>query len=196
MKTLSAGLLLGAALLPLSAAAEGPYVGASGLYADHVSYDDVDGSWGGKIYAGYRFAPYPLFVEASYLDTGDADVDPGYYDSDRLKLSFRGYTVGAGLFFPFTPEGSGFYVRGAYYAGDAKLKTPDDPGSSHIKDSTSGASVAVGADWKFNDWLGLRLEYENLFEPEDFADDENIGLFSFGLFLDFPTQGGAARRRY
>src|SRR3546814_1356134 len=72
--------------LPLSAHAEGPYVGGSALYANRPGYDDVDGSFGGKVFAGYRFAPFPLFIEASYLNTGNADVDPGYGgDDERIK---------------------------------------------------------------------------------------------------------------
>src|SRR3546814_11366727 len=62
----AAGFLGAATLLPLSAHAEGPYVGGSALYANRPGYDDVDGSFGGKVFAGYRFAPFPLFIEASY----------------------------------------------------------------------------------------------------------------------------------
>lgn len=185
-------------MLPLAGHAEGPYIGGSGIYADRPGYDDVDGSWGGKVFAGYRFAPFPLFIEASYLNTGDADVDPGYddsghYDDSRIKLNFSGYTIGVGYFLPLTRYGSGVYVRGSYYSGDVKKKTPDNPTLSSEKQSTSGGSVAVGGDWKFNPWVGMRFEYENLIEPDDFKDDESIGLWSVGFIIDFPTQRNSSR---
>src|SRR3546814_18947978 len=97
--------------LPLSAHAEGPYVGGSALYANRPGYDDVDGSFGGKVFAGYRFAPFPLFIEASYLNTGNADVDPGFGgDDERIKLSFSGYTIGAGYFLPLSSYGYGVWA--------------------------------------------------------------------------------------
>src|SRR3546814_17649324 len=91
----AAGFLGAATLLPLSAHAEGPYVGGSALYANRPGYDDVDGSFGGKVFAGYRFAPFPLFIEARYLNTGNADVDPCYGGAaERIKLRFSGYPIG------------------------------------------------------------------------------------------------------
>lgn len=192
VKPLVAAFCLGAASLPLTSHAEGPYIGVTGLYADRPGYDDVDGSWGGTVFAGYRFAPFPLFIEASYINTGDADVDPDYFDSSRLELNFSGYTIGAGYFLPLSSYGSGLFVRGAYYSGDMKLKAPDAPGGSP-KQSTSGGSIAVGGDWKFNPSIGLRFEYESLIEPDDFADDESIGLWKVGLIFDFPTARRPAR---
>ncbi|NGY06164.1 outer membrane beta-barrel protein [Solimonas terrae] len=195
MKMTIAALCCCAALVPLAAQAEGPYVGASGLYANRPGYDDVNGSFGGKVFAGYRFAPFPLFLEASYLNTGDADVDPGYDGNDRLKLNFSGYTIGAGVFWPLDSFGSGLWLRGSYYDGDTKLKTPDDPQSGSSKLSTSGGSFAVGADWKFSPWTGVRFEYEDLIEPEDFADNESIGMFSLGVIFDFPVAREPRGRR-
>lgn len=194
---LVAGLLGAATLMPLTASAEGPYFGASGLYANRPGYDDVDGSYGGKVFAGYRFAPFPLFIEASYLNTGNADVDPGYGgDDERIRLNFSGYTIGAGYFLPLTSYGSGVWVRASYYDGDSKEKTPDDPLVGSRKLSTSGASFAVGGDWKFNPWTGIRFEYENLIEPDDFADNESIGIFSLGVVFDFPMAAESRRGRY
>lgn len=194
-QTLVAGLLGAATLLPLSASAEGPYLGASGLYANRPGYEDVDGSFGGKVFAGYRFAPFPLFVEASYLNTGDADVDPGYNgDTERLRLNFSGYTIGAGYFLPLSSYGSGVWARASYYSGDTKEKRPDDPVSRSSKTSSSGGSFAIGADWKLSPWTGIRFEYEDLIEPDDFADNESIGIFSLGVIFDFPTE--RTPRRY
>ncbi|NKF22656.1 outer membrane beta-barrel protein [Solimonas marina] len=193
IKPLVAAICLGAAALPLASQAEGPYFGVTGLYADRPGYDDVDGSWGGTVFAGYRFSPLPLYIEASYINTGDADVDPGYYDNERLKLNFSGYTVGLGYFLPLTTYGSGIFARASYYGGDTKLKTPDDPTSHSQKQSTSGASIAVGGDWKWTPTMGLRFEYENLIEPDDFANDENIGLWKVGLIFDFPTVQSSSR---
>lgn len=197
IKRIIAVFALGTALLPFAANAEGPYFGGSASYANRPGYDDVDGSFGGKVFAGYRFAPFPLFIEASYLNTGNADVDPGYGgDDERIRLNFSGYTIGAGYFLPLTSYGSGLWVRASYYGGDSKEKTPDDPVAGSRKTSASGGSFAIGADWKFNPWTGIRFEYEDLIEPDDFADNESIGIFSLGVVFDFPMAAESRRARY
>lgn len=171
--------------MPCVALAAGPYFGASGLYAERPAYSNVDGSFGGKVYAGYRFAS-PVFIEASYLDTGKADVK----DTDpEGKLKFSGYTLGAGYFAALSPRGSGVWVRGAYYNGDSKGYLDGYSGS--VKQSTSGLDIGTGGQWKFNDWVGLRFEYEVLIQPKDFSDDKNVNLLSMGLVFEFPTTPAA-----
>lgn len=176
----------GSALLLLSpalAAANGPYLGVSGSYVRHPQYNDVDNSFGGKVYAGYRFEPTNLFLEASYQQSGKADVT----SVSGVQLSFEGYTVGAGWLLPFSPEGSGLYLRAAYYGGTTTL---EGPGGSVDQDA-SGLALAVGLQLKMNDWVGLRVEYESLMGVKDFANDENFESINFGLIFEF---GEPARR--
>ena len=170
-------------LAPAVAAAEGFYGGGSALYVDRPDYDNVESSAGGKAFFGFRFDPLPLFVEASYLDTGKADIDPDYYVLEDTSLRFRGYTLGAGLFLPLTREGSGVWLRGDYYGGVTKVQ---DPLGSDTE-SASGGGLGIGFNWKFNDWVGLRLEYQALFRVNDFGDDEDISILGAGLIFEFPT---------
>ncbi|WP_157622695.1 outer membrane beta-barrel protein [Solimonas soli] len=194
MKSFIRALGLVAALSPMSSFA-GLYVGASGLKADRSDYSDVDPAYGGKAYLGYRFSPVPIMLEASYIDTGDADVDGG------IKMNFSGYTLGAGYFLELTPKGSGLWLRGAWYSGDTEIKVPagslpQDPGAyGTAKQSSDGGSLGLGLVWKLSDWFGLRLEYETLFGPKDFADDKDIGILSAGLMLEFGHGGRTSSAR-
>lgn len=181
LKPLITAAVAATVCMPCVSLAAGPYFGASGLYAERPAYSNVDGSFGGKIYAGYRFSS-PVFVEASYLDTGKADVND---TAPEGKLKFSGYTLGAGWFAELSPSGSGYWVRGAYYNGDSQAYLDGYSGS--VKQSTSGVEVGAGGQWKFNDWVGLRFEYEVLIQPKDFSDNENLDLLSLGLVFEFPT---------
>ncbi|NKF22657.1 outer membrane beta-barrel protein [Solimonas marina] len=182
-------LLAGVSLLPCVSQAAGPYFGVSGTYADRSAYSDVDSAWGGKAVVGYRFAPIPIFLEASWIDTGKADIDD---TGIGATLRFTGYTLGAGYFWQVTPTGSGFWLRGAYYDGDSKVAAP---GYGSIKTSANGGSVGLGVQLKFNDYVGLRFEYETLFETKDFASDEDVDIASIGLVFEFPTKRSAAPAR-
>ncbi|WP_366514991.1 outer membrane beta-barrel protein [Solimonas terrae] len=184
MKRVSS-LLAGLFLLPAAAHAGVPYFGGSGVYAERPAYNDINGSFGGKVFAGYRFEPVPIFLEASYLDTGKADID----DTGGATLNFSGYTLGAGYFFPLSPSGSGFWLRGAYYDGHTKVALDGDS----AKISASGFEIGFGGDWKFNDWVGLRFEIEDLLQTKDFADNENVEVGSIGLVFTFPTQAAPVR---
>src|SRR3546814_14087023 len=83
--------------------------------------------------------------------------------------------------------GSGVWLRGGYYDISTKLKVPfgsypDDPTlSGSLKESSNGGTLGVGAIWKPNPYFGVRFEFETLFSPKDFANDENFNLFSIGL---------------
>lgn len=184
MKSVQLAACVICGLAPAVAAAEGFYGGGSALYVDRPEYHNVDSSAGGKAFFGFRFDDrLPLFVEASYLDTGKADIDPDYYVLDDTSLRFRGYTLGAGLFLPLTREGSGVWLRGDYYGGDTKVQ---DPLGSDTQ-SASGGGLGIGFNWKFNDWVGLRLEYQALFRVKDFGDNEDISILGAGLIFEFPT---------
>lgn len=171
--------VLGAAVLlsPMICEASTVYAGGAGLYATRPDYSDVNASTGGKAMLGMRFSPVPLFIEASYLDTGKADVD----DSGGLSLRFSGFTLGAGLFGQVTPQGSGGFLGVAYYDGKTKLA---GPGGS-VDQNATGFSLSLGLVYKFNDWIGIRGDVETLFDVKDFAYDKKIDTYSVGLIFEF-----------
>lgn len=189
IRTAIAAAVLGCC--PAWAWAAGPYVGAAGAYVERPQYSDVDGTFGGKVFAGYRFSPAPIFVEASYLDAGKADIS----SVDGVTLGFKGYTVGGGYFGTLSPLGSGAWLRASFYSGKSKLEDKFGTlfGGGTIEQDSNGLSIAVGAQWKPAEWFGLRAEYESLIGAKDFSDDKNIGLLSLGVVFEFGQEPGARR---
>ncbi|HEY9547669.1 MAG TPA: outer membrane beta-barrel protein [Solimonas sp.] len=188
------GLLFAASCCIAPVHASEFYGGASLLYGQREKYNDLDPSWGGKGFVGYRFSPIPIFLEAEFLDTGKADADALPGASDQFSLQSNGYTLGVGYMLQAGETGSGVWLRGGYYDISTKLKVPfgsypDDPTlSGSLKESSNGGTLGVGAIWKPNPYFGVRFEFETLFSPKDFANDENLNLFSIGLVFALPTQ--------
>lgn len=174
---------LGAVALfcPFTSQAASVYVGGAVLGVSHPDYKNVDVSFGGKGYLGVRFAPAPIFIEASYWESGKSDVK----DSDIQSLRFSGYTLGAGYILAMSPTGSGVMLRGSYYGGKTKV---EGYGTS-IEPNASGFGFGVAAVYKFNDWVGLRLEYEGLVGVKDTVDNGSFLAYSAGMFFEF---GGAS----
>lgn len=171
--------------------AAGPYVGAAGAYVERPQYSDVDGTFGGKVFAGYRFSPAPIFVEASYLDAGKADIQ----GLDQVRMGFKGYTVGAGYFAELSPLGSGVWLRASFFSGKARIedKFAQTIYGGDAEETSSGASVGIGLQWKPAEWFGLRAEYESLIGGKDLVGDKSIGLLSLGVVFEFGQEPGARR---
>lgn len=186
MRGLSGALALVAVLVAPDSSA-GLYVGGAGLYAERDSYDDVDGAGGGKAILGYRLEPIPLILEANYIDAGNADIN-----GTDFSLGFTGYSLTVGYFMQMSRLGSGLWIRGGFYDGEATL---DEFNSEIDKSSSSGPIFGIGGVWKLDHWIGLRLEYESLADVEDFADNESLGIVSLGLVIEFPD-GPRRRARY
>lgn len=195
MRGISWGLAAGAMCLSTAVLA-GPYIGGSAMLGKR-DYVDVEDSTGWRALAGYRFETMPLFLEATYMNTGDADVDPAPPATVGLKLSYEGFQLGIGYGAVLSPLGSMLWLKGGYYTGDAVGKAPRGsiPGnlnlSGEIKESASGASLGLGGVWKVTPWLGLRADFETLFGVNDFALDEDLQLYSVGLVFEFPAAKAA-----
>lgn len=183
----TAALAALALALPFSSHA-GLYLGGAGLWAERDSYDDVDGSGGGKAILGYRLEHIPLIVEANYIDAGEADIR-----GTDVSLGFTGGTLTVGYFLQLSRPGSGLWIRGGVYSGDAKLK---DSIGTFDKTSTSGPVFGIGGVWKLDRNIGLRLEYESLANVDDFADNESMGIVSLGLVFEFLEPRRQHRPRY
>src|SRR3546814_5585218 len=61
------GLLFAASCCIAPVHASEFYGGTSLLYGQREKYNDLDTSWGGKGFVGYRFSPIPIFLEAEFL---------------------------------------------------------------------------------------------------------------------------------
>lgn len=183
----SAALAVVALSLPLSSQA-GLYLGGAGLWAERDYYEDIDGSGGGKAILGYRLENIPLVFEANYLDAGEADIT-----GTDLSLGFEGATFTIGYFLQLSRYGSGIWIRGGAYTGDATLK--DSLGTLE-KTSTSGPVFGIGGVWKLDRNIGLRLEFESLSDVDDFASNESMGVVSLGVVYEFLEPRQQRRPRY
>ena len=152
MKTFHRGL--GAALMLCSSSLfAGPFLGAA---LDHTStvYSNIKDSSGYSILGGYESdsATFPLFLEASYYDSGKLKVK----DSGGLSFSYSGPQVFAGGGFK-SPSGSLAWLKVGYYSFDGKTAVAD---IGSVSGSTKGLTLGVGFDWHFSPEVALRLGIE------------------------------------
>lgn len=169
-------------------------MGASAGYSEYPQYNNVGGSLGGKVFAGYHFDEWPMLVELSYLDTGNHRVDALFLDPAFPRLGgyigFKGLDASVGFIPVKNPAtGASVWIKGGYYNGDAGLKVDGFTGKG--TEISTGASLGVGGDWMFKPGLGLRYEYELLFKVKDFSGDNlngksNVSLLTLGLVFGFP----------
>lgn len=187
MKTGIHSMALAALLMP-GALFAGPYLGGSGV-ATERDYDEVETAAGWRAYLGYRGEVFPMFMEAAWVDTGDADVE-SFGGADDVELRFSGWQIGAGFFIPLSDTGSGLWTKASFYDGESEVDVPAGgiPGfpalSGEFERDTDGGSVAAGFTWKFTRGFGIRAEYEHLFDVEDFDRDRAVSLFMLGLIVE------------
>lgn len=186
---------LGAMLLS-GAAQAGVYLGGGGAFTERSGYSDVDRASGAKGFIGWRGdASLPLMLELSYLDAGESEID----ELGGIYIGYSGLQASVGWFGQLSPTGSGVWLKGGYYSGDAELVDPNGvagfgPGA-RVEESTNGVALGLGADWKFTRWVGLRFELEGLLGVKDFANDENLTAYSLGLVFEIPTAAVPAPRQ-
>lgn len=169
----------------------GPYVGVSGTLG-FPDYTEADRPKGYQAFVGYQFAN-PLFVEASYLDTGKANIAAYPGASEETSLEYKGASYGIGLAQVFWDEQVRLWVLGSYYDGKSKLDYPAGsiPGqplrSERLKENASGGSLAFGGDFNLTSYFGLRVRIERMFEVKDNASDQDLMLVSVGAYFAFPV---------
>ncbi|AXQ27314.1 hypothetical protein D0B54_00795 [Solimonas sp. K1W22B-7] len=167
------------------AAVAGPYLGGSVALTERASYEDVERANGGKFVAGYRFDNTPLMLEVNYLDAGDAEIE----NTGGVELGYSGITALIGYWAKGSDLGSGFWLAGGFYSGDAELSDPSGllgiPGATY-EDSASGVAISLGGVWKFTRYVGLQFSLDGLLGVTDFADDENLTAYTLGLVIELP----------
>ena len=184
-------ILLGlGALAASSAAYAGPYLGGSFALTERGSYENVDRADGNKITLGYRFDDTPLMLEVAYMDAGDAEVpDQG------VILGYTGFSATVNWWARASETGSGFWIGGGFYSGDAEL-TDMFGGGTLAKESASGAVITLGGVWKFSRHVGLQFSLDGLLGMTDFAEDENLTAYTVGLVIELPGGTKKAPPRY
>ena len=150
-----------------------------------------------KVFAGTRFDPLynqqalpSLGAEVGYIDFGESNANGEI-------LSERGFSVGAAKvnsqleasylaavgYLPVAPNTEVLGKAGvAYWQQDGKVDVPDD--TSRNTDTTNsglGAIVGLGAQYKVNENISVRGEYEKVLDTAKDTDYSTDGsLYSVG----------------
>lgn len=183
-----AGAVGVACALVSGAASAGLYGGGVGTLSERNGYSDIERVTGFGAFAGYRFDEMPLIIELGYLDAGDADVE----DTGGITLGYTGLSVALGWYGKLSNNGSGAWIRGGFYTGDSKVTDTNgvisSPGS-YVEESTNGFVWGAGVDLMVTEWFGFRLGFDSYVGVKDFAEDENMTAYSFGIVLHLPSSG-------
>ena len=166
-------LVCAAALVALSAQAQGPYVGGS-IGGTKYKGDDIGGlatdrtSTGGKLYGGYAFNPH-IALELGYADLGKFSSPAGSVKGKGVFLD------GVGTI-PITQSLSALGRVGVF---SGKLDTTlagNDRGTSY--------KYGAGLQYDFNKQAGIRGEWER-YRFKAFNTGTNTDLLSVGLNYKF-----------
>jgi len=173
MKFIAKTLVSAAALVALSAHAEGPYVGGS-IGNSKYKGDDIGGvstdrsSTGGKLYGGYSFSPN-IGLELGYADLGKFSSSAGTAKGSGVFLD------GVGTI-PITQSLSALGRVGVF---NGKLDT-----SLNGNDRGTSYKYGAGLQYDFNKQAGVRAEWER-YRFKAFGTNTNTDLLSVGLNYKF-----------
>jgi len=187
----------------------GPYLAPTLSLSDLKKYSDVKGGIGFGAAGGYQFETLPVFVEASYLTSGNLKVDD--FQSPDLsfqgaKLSYRGEQVFLGLSQKVGKDKPVyFWAKLGYHNFNSKLAfdqiTATSNGITYTAQDFStqqkdrGLSWALGGDWMFTKELGLRAEAgiaEKVHPFPGLSSDEKTKLQIFSIGLVWRPQFGSS----
>ncbi|GGC11483.1 hypothetical protein GCM10007205_20800 [Oxalicibacterium flavum] len=179
-----------ATALPLSAFAEGAYVGVNAGRANHkVHFDDgesaKDNATGYKLYAGYNFNQN-FGVEGGYTHLGkySDSWDDGAGDSGSETIKGRALYVAATGTLPLSEQFSLFGKLGVTQNRVKASIVENGNFASASKSRTTGL-FGVGASFHFSRNLAAVLEYEN-YGNVKFSDVKlKANLVSIGLRYAF-----------
>ena len=176
------GKWLGLSVLAVSGVANaGPYLAGSFALTERAGYENVDRANGYKFGLGYRFEDVPLMVEVNYLDAGESDVNDPMFNG--VYIGYTGITGLVGYWAKASDKGSGFWLAGGFYTGDAEAGVS---GVGSYKESASGAAISLGGVWMLTDYFGLQASLDGLLGMKDPQDDENLTAYSVGMVLHWP----------
>lgn len=153
------------------------YVGIS-IGDSEFDYDDIDDGDAMIFHIGYRPRDSRLGYEVSFYDSGNSEVTSltGIdLEVDTINLAL---TVNSSMNNKSTLN---FYGQGGIYFADTTLSGPYDS----VSENSNGYLLAVGVEIMLNRYFGFRAEAYNLFDVEDFANDEDVSVFNLGGQLVF-----------
>lgn len=151
-------LLAGASAFGANAAEDKGFYAGAGIgqsFVDERGYDDEDTAF--SVFGGYQFNRY-FAVEGAYTDFGKIEPEGlgRNLEADALSVSAVGIV-------PFTDKFSG-YAKAGFSRWNLDTELPAVTGTSD--DSGTDPTYGLGVQYRFNDRVALRGEY-NRFEVED-----------------------------
>ena len=148
------------------------YLGVS-IGESDFDYDDNKGGDASVFRFGYRPNNSRLGYELSYFNSGDSKV------TSLTDIEFQVDTINLVLTLNTSRDDRSqlncFGQAGIYFA-DATLTGPFDS----VSENSNGFLLALGIEIVLNRHFSLRAEAGNLFDVEDFADDESISFVVLG----------------
>jgi OOP family OmpA-OmpF porin len=170
----------------------------------YQSENSDDNATGYKLFGGYSFQKY-IAVEFSYINMGnvnanssasgtfydamDNSIDGDLYASANAKV--EAITLDAALNYPITAA-TEVIVKGGVYGANTKLQfitSSDIPGTENYNysktDGSSGLHYGIGINFKVTDAIGLRAEWERLYQVEANSGEINVDLLSAAVIYSF-----------
>lgn len=136
-------------------------------------YDDIDDGDASIFHFGYRPKDSHLGYELSIYDSGDSEV------TSLTDIEIEVETINLVLTVNSSRNNKStlnFFGQGGIYFADTTLSGPFDS----VTENSNGFLLAVGVEVMLNRHFGFRAGAYNLFDVEDFANDESVSFFSLG----------------
>lgn len=168
------------------------------------SKDSDENAFGYKLFGGYSFSEN-IAVEFSYIDMGEVDASSSasgtFYDAldnsidgnlfASAKANVDAFTLDVNLNVPMTSVFA-LIVKGGIYAADTKLELDaggDIPGVENVNysktESSTGVHYGIGVNFKMTDAIGLRAEWERLYQVKANDGDSDVDLLSAAVIYNF-----------
>jgi OOP family OmpA-OmpF porin len=162
-----------------------------------------DNATGYKLFGGYSFHEY-IAVEFSFINMGNVNANSRasgtFYDAmdnsidgdlfATANAKVEAITLDAALNYPITSIAE-VIVKGGIYGADTKLQLSagSSIGAENFYSSetygSSGLHYGMGINFNVTDAIGLRAEWERLYQVEANGGKNNVDLLSAALIYSF-----------
>ena len=153
------------------------YFGVS-VGKSEFDYDDIEDGDASIFRFGYRPENSRLGYELSFFSSGNSEV------TSLTGIDIEVDTINLVLTVNSSRNNKSrlnLFGKGGIYFADTTLSGPFDRAS----ENSNGFLLGLGIEIMLNQHFSLRAEAENLFDVEDFVDDESISSLTLGGILIF-----------
>ena len=153
------------------------YLGVS-VGNSEFDYDDIEDGDASIFRFGYRPENSRLGYELSLFSTGDSQV------TSLTDIDIEVDTINLVLTVNSSRNNKSqlnLFGKGGIYFADTTLSGPFDRAS----ENSNGFLLGFGIEIMLNQHFSLRAEVDNLFDVEDFVDDESVSSLTLGGNLTF-----------